>query len=330
MKKFLICIVMLLSCIPRDNATAGHLDTSGFFDVVANYNRDTRDGVGVGLGQLEVALERGLSDEVSVAVAIAYNDEDESFDLGSAEIGVDLYRNPHAFISSLGLVAGRFDVPFGIDCRCYGSMDRKLVTAPVVVERTHNFWSEEGFAVRVRFGAGSLVVFGVDGFGTDAHTSEEDDSIPAADNDTSETVTISAVAFGGRLGIDVGTWLELGTSFASGRSDSYDDDMQRLGFDLQFSVKDFDLIGEYIYDSHTKPDAEIINKGYYVQALQSIRRVFIVGRYGAVRTASSGSIEQVSVGAGYSLVEGVEVRLELLHDSENETVGGKLQVVAGF
>jgi len=330
MKKFLICIVMLLSCIPRGNATAGHVDVSGFFDVVADYNRDTRDGVGVGLGQLEVALERDLSDEVSVAVAIAYNDEDESFDLGSAEIGVDLYRNPDGFISSLGLVVGRFDVPFGIDCKCYGSMDRKLVTAPIVVERTHNFWSEEGFAVRVRFGAGSLVVFGVDGFGTDAYTSEEGDSIPAADSDTSETIAISAVAFGGRLGIDVGTGLELGTSFASGRSDSYDDDMQRFGFDLQYSLRSFALKGEYLYDSHTRPRGRSISRGFYAHALYGIQRAFFAGRIGAVKTGAGESVEQLSAGAGYSIMEEVELRFELLHSSERESIRAIFQIVAGF
>ena len=73
-------------------------------------------------------------------VAIAYNDDESKFELGAAILDLHLFSSngdnhlKGLQITHSSLQVGLFDVPFGIDYKSYASVDRKLISAPRVVE----------------------------------------------------------------------------------------------------------------------------------------------------------------------------------------------------
>jgi hypothetical protein len=56
----------------------------------------------------------------------------------------------------------------------------------------------------------------------------------------------------------------------------------------------------------------------------------VTGRYGSFKPGDEEWIGQFSLGGGYSIVEGVQVRLETLISENSEDNQNYLQLVAGF
>jgi hypothetical protein len=270
-----------------------------------------------------------LSDRAEVEVAVAYNADDGLFELGCAILNLNMYEGEQ-FVSSVGISAGQFDVPFGVDLGYYPSPDRKLVTGPMAVAYTHDGWNDLGFTFNMETTAGNLVVFGVNGFESSAEVLDEVASLAAGEDVFEEIDTSPSNAIGARLGITPMADLEVGVSFANGWNMSNRPEMSLLGADLQYSVFNFDFKGEYISHTVNRSIAKETNNGYYFQSTYNFSRAFLVARYGSFQADGEDWINQGTFGAGYVIVDGVEARFETLFNSHSDENVNTLQMVASF
>jgi hypothetical protein len=309
------------------------LEISGFFDAVSSYQSSQDDKVDFAMNQAEIDIESAISERASAAMAVAYNGESGNFELAVAELGLNLYASEESAISTVDVGLGQFDIPFGIDFHEYASPDRKLITGPVAVDHTHEGWNDFGFYLSAESSPANFVAYLVNGFESSAEmlslvlneeTNEEEEAVV-------EIETTPAYAFGTRIGFTQFSGFELGTSFALGMNESGKSEMLLWGADLQYALSDFEFKGEFVYHSRNRSVEEENNRGYYAQASYGGLGDFtLVGRYGSFKANGGDWAGQTSLGAGYSLFDGVEIRFEMLFDSDSENNLQLLQFVAGF
>ena len=93
----------------------------------------------------------------------------------------------------------------------------------------------------------------------------------------------------------------------------------------------FALRGEYILHSLNRSLEEENNRGYYLQGTFNIlEKAFITSRYGSFKADGSQWIGQVSIGTGYAIADGVELRMEsLINETSNDNTT-IFQLAAGF
>jgi hypothetical protein len=310
---------------------ASGLQISGFFDVVGRHQSSADDKTEFGLGQAEVDLESELPDRAAVAVAIAYNADEALFELGAAELGINVYGSEESLVTSLDVTGGQFDVPFGIDYHVYRSIERKLVTAPLVVDLTHGGWNDAGLRLNLESAYGNLVCYWVNGFESSVEVLDEVQTLATGEDVYEEVDTSPANAIGTRLGITPLGWMGFGGSFAAGWNASGKSEMSLVGLDLQLNMFNLELKGEFIAHSLNRTIAEENNRGYYVQGLYHVLdRAFVVGRYGSFKPDQQNWHGQGSIGFGYALTDGVELRWESLISETSEDNQNIVQLVAGF
>ena len=282
------------------------------------------------MGQVEVDIEANIAEKTVIGAAIAYDNETETFGLGAFTVDFHLFDsegshfNPVSGIDHSGVIVGQFDVPFGIDWHVYPSIDRKLVSAPIIIENTHDGWNDYGlqfYAENNRFNA---IAYGANGF---SYETGETDAF-------GEPVMAEiSVASGGRLGISLNQYMEIGGSYAGFFNNSSKIDMSLAGADVQFNYENLSLKGEYIAFS-TALDSDVSNKsnGFYGQGLYKINDIFLVGRYGvfSVDEDAVDDINRISIGAGWAVLDGGEVRVEHQINSEVGDDLTFLQLVVGF
>ena len=146
-----------------------------------------------------------------------------------------------------------------------------------------------------------------------------------------EIDTSPAWAFGTRFGVAPIGVFEIGSSFAMGMNASDEDEMVLWGTDVQSSFFNFELKGEYIFHSYNRSLEQTNDRGYYFQATYNIvDRAFVTSRYGSFKPDGNDWIGQFSLGGGYSIFEGVQLRLETLIAENSEDNQNYLQLVAGF
>lgn len=319
-----------------ENDVIGGLEISGFLDVISTYQRKVADNSEFGLGQAEVDLANELSDNITAEIAIAYNNETGNFELGAALIDIHLFgggeKHTRGFaIDHSFIVAGQFDVPFGIDYYVYPSIDRKLVTSPMAVDLTHGGWNDFGLQFGLNATHGNLIVYAINGFEASAEVLDEVETLSTG-IDTYETIDTSpANAFGTRLGIAPFSGLEFGSSFATGYNESGKSEMLLWGADFQYSISALELKGEFIYHSLNRSIAEENNRGYYVQTSYDIlEQVFVTARYGSFKPDGAQWYGQFSLGAGYTLSGDVGLRFETLISENSSDNLNIMQLVAGF
>jgi hypothetical protein len=189
-------------------------------------------------------------------------------------------------------------VPFGLDWKVYPSVFRKLVSGPLVVERTHGFWNDygvQGYAENRWFNA---VVFGLNGFGYDRPGSQE-----------SVEMNLSS---GGRLGFKPFSLLEVGTSYSGFMDNRNRLDMTLLGQDFQLAYRALTLKGEYITHKMGLADGKkMTESGLYAEGLYDFGRFFLVGRYDTFSPwGGERRLSQFSSGIGWVVLKGCEVRFE--------------------
>lgn len=330
--------------MPRNDVLAtevesslGGIEWSGFFDVVGGFQSSADDETEFGLGQLEVDLASKLADNVAIEAAIAYNADDGLFEVGAALIDIHFFGSDGGHVrQGFGidhsfLVAGQFDVPFGIDYHVYPSPDRKLVTGPMVVDMTHGDWNDVGFQFGIEASHGNFVFYMVNGFEASVEVIDEAATLATGIETMEEVETTPANAIGTRLGIAPFSWLEVGTSLATGWNVSGQSEMALVGMDLQFAMAGFELKGEYIAHSVNRTIAEENNRGYYAQATYNILdRAFVTTRYGSVKPEGSEWIGQISIGAGYNIADALGLRIETVINESSDNNQTILQMVAGF
>ncbi len=331
-----------MNMVPSDKSEGaekqfGDIEFSGFVDVQAGHQSHVSDKAEFGLGQAELDLTRELSEHTGAEVAIAYNNETGNFELGAAIIDIHFSTNEdeshllaNSTVDHSYIVAGQFDVPFGIDYNFYPSSDRKLVTAPVIVDLSHGGWNDFGVQVGLDMKYGNFVGYWVNGFESSAEVIDNAQTLALGVTTYEEVDTSPVDAFGTRIGITPIDWLEFGSSFALGLNASSQTEMMIGGGDIQMSVGDFHLKGEYIYHSANKSVAPQDVQGYYIQMTYNTSWGFLVGRYGAYQPQGYSSNSESSVGAGYVIDEGLEIRAEQVLNENSDKNKTLLQLVASF
>lgn len=298
------------------------LQIVGFGDLLATF-QDENDGRTFDIGQAEVDLESELTNGFVIALAIAY--DEGSFAIGSFTADYNVWSASESTLSILRINnvtigGGQYDVPFGIDYHVYPSIDRKLVSSPLVVENTHDSWNDCGGYASAEASWGNVTAFVANGFcyeGEDPHGDE--------------LCTENDLAVGGRLGLTPHESAEIGGSVASVAGRNGTADMLLAGADIQFSIANFELKGEYIahrFDSHE--GTHLTNDGYYLQGVYGIGDWYLVGRYGEFRpNQRSADIARMSAGIGRSINDIIELRLEY-QANEAAKDAAVFQVAFGF
>lgn len=312
------------------------LEISGFFDVVNTYDRTEGDNTNFGLGQAEIDLANQLADNVAVEIAVAYIPEDGVFEVGAAIIDIDLFSSEGArhvrssIIDHSSVIVGQFDVPFGLDYFDYASVDRKLISAPLVVDFTHGQWNDFGVQFVMDSKYGNFVAYFVNGFEASAEVIDQVATLATGIDVYEDVNTTPANAFGTRVGFKLLSQLEIGSSFAVGLNKSDKSEMSLWGADMQLNFDFISFKGEYINHSLNRSVAKEDNKGYYFQTIGTINNFFITGRYGSFKPDGADWIGQFSIGGGYAIAENVEIRLESLFNENSDLNQTVFQMVTGF
>jgi flagellar biosynthesis chaperone FliJ len=302
------------------------LEISGFGDFLATIPEDNSEGNNFGFGQAEVDLETSFDEVIGVAAAICY--EDEGFELGAFTVDFRLFGTeedhvvPVEGVETSGIIAGQFDVPFGIDYNVYPSIDRKLVSPPLVVENTHDCWNDYGVQAYIGTQWFNGVVYGTNGFGYEGLET------PGQEIGTK-------YAFGTRWGATPVELIEVGGSYAGFINENDEFDMALYGADLQFGMDGFSLKGEFIaHQLGSTGDYAVTNTGFYAQGMYDFGRFFIVSRYGMFipdDDLGSDDLTRFSGGAGWVIRRSCELRFEYQansgDDAENQSF---LQLAVGF
>ncbi len=325
-----LCLVLTVSAIGEE------LEISGFFDVVGNYQTSTDDKTSFGLGQAELDIAKKLSENISIMTAIAYNSDDGVFELGAAIIDIHLFggegerQNSMFCVKHSGIVVGQFDVPFGIDYNVYASIDRKLVSPPLVCGHTHEGWNDFGIQFNINWQYFNYVAYAVNGIKSSYEVNETNQILTPSLSIGDEVITTPANTFGTRIGLTPILDLEVGGSVAIGLNQSNESEMLMFGGDLQLAFADFSFKGEYIQHFHNRTIEEETSKGYYFQALYNINQIFLTGRFGAFQQDDADWIDRYTFGAGYQIANAVELRLETTINKDSDNNTNTLQLVGGF
>ncbi len=293
-----IIAFLLLVSATSSPARETALSITGFGDALYTAPRDSAD-VPFSIGQIELDISSALSERTRISAAVAYNGTDDTF--GSGEFFVEFllsgaglgHFRPIRGIDHSGIIAGQFDVPFGIDWEVYASIDRKLVSVPLAVENTHHLWNDVGLQVHFDAGMVNGVVYGVNGF--------------------SEDETDIRYARGGRLALKPLPFLEFGGSYAGFVRSGGETDMSLAGADVRASYGPLALRGEYITRKRgLSGDSESTDYGYYTEGLLSAGRAFLVSRYDFYSSGGPGTGREsrTCLGAGWALLENCETRVE--------------------
>jgi hypothetical protein len=275
-------------------------------------------------------LSNSIEEKIGIDVAIAYDPESEAFGLGAFTVDLHLFGEDGSHfrrggLDHSGIILGLFDVPFGIDWRVYPSIDRKLVSFPLVVENTHDAWNDYG--VQAYFGKGilDLTLFVVNGFDYETANDQNDPDVDA-------TVVEMQYSYGGRLAIKPYHATEVGFSYSGFLNNVNHLDMTMLGTDIQIGYRAFCFKSEAIIHILGLDDYNsITNGGFYLQGLFEYNRFFLVGRYNFFSyTDINGSEKRrFDVGMGWEILKGAELRVE--HQfCEKEQGATFIQMVVGF
>ncbi len=307
--------------IAINNSTT--VEMFGFADLLATF-RNKSDGSTFDIGQAEIDLRSDFTDHFTMALAIAYGEGVFTIGAFTADYTAwsvsDEASSTPLGIKNISIGGGQYDVRFGIDWHVYASIDRKLVSTPLVVENTHNSWNDMGVYASAEAARGNVSIFVVNGF---CHEGIYPDG--------EEFTAHNDLAMGGRLGMTPQEFVEVGGSIAtiSGLDDSHE--MLLVGADFRFSMAEVEIKGEYItHRLESKVYREFSNDGYYVQAVYGIGEWYLVGRYGEFRSEQrSTDLARLSAGIGYTCNDRIALRLEYqANDSIDDTAF--FQVAFGF
>jgi hypothetical protein len=292
---------------------------SGFGDIQYN-RRNSLTGSSFGLGQFELDMETSLHEKVDIATGIAYDNESGSFFIGTFVVSVNL-REFDGY-PSVTASAGQFDVPVGHDWQHYASPDRPLVSAPLVVDYAHGQWNDLGAQLHLAWTNFRLSVFMVNGDGCSGLCADIPD-----ENELNE------VAFGARTVAEFPGGIEWAVSAAQVKTDVMAMHRRFIGSDITFNRSDFELTAEVMHAATRLADGQEANVlGYYFRAVYDYQQWYLVGRYDSARIEADENLPYsgVSLGLGYRIVDGCELRLEQKQGINNTANDTFLQLLVRF
>jgi hypothetical protein len=308
---------------------SGHLDVRAVEGNVAVGNNDFQ------IGQFVLDLSSDVSENITAAMEVAYASEarDVVLDEAYAEWRFTDRKRPRRYdpigMLQTGIIVGQFDVPFGLDWRSYSSIDRHLVSVPLVIASTHRGWNDVGVQFFGKTTWANWAVYAVNGFGTSpalrlGETSYSLPPLAAADvvAGASSSELVPDEAFGGRAGLFLNDNIEIGTSFAAGYGAGSDQQSRMFAFDASATFTDFALKGEFISRRQDLPAGREFDLGYYVNGLYQWGRQFGVLRGDAYRPDGGPTDFAASAGAGYIVNAYAQLRVEyrLAEGSSNDAI----------
>jgi hypothetical protein len=308
---------------------SGHLDVRAVEGNVAVGNNDFQ------IGQFVLDLSSEVSQNITAAMEVAYASEARDVVLDEAYVEwrfTDRQRpRRHDPIGMLqtGLLVGQFDVPFGLDWRSYRSIDRHLVSVPMVIANIHRGWNDVGVQFFGKTTWANWALYAVNGFGTSpalrlGETSYSLPPLAAADGvaGASSSELVPDEAFGARAGLFFDENIEFGTSFAAGYGDGSDQQSRMFAFDATATFADFALKGEFISRRQDMPTGRENDLGYYISGLYQWGRQFGVLRGDAYRPDDGPTNFATSAGAGYIVNDNAQLRVEyrLAEGKSNDTI----------
>jgi len=291
------------------------IEISGFGDV-AYTSQEKRFET----GQVEVDLGADIDERASVEAAIAL--EEEGFGLGAFAVDLHLAGPGEGSfwvaenIEAAGVVVGQFDVPFGIDWQVYPSVDRKLVSGPIAVQNTHDGWNDYGIQGYLETDQVSAVAYVTNGFGYENAEGAE---------------MGMKMATGGRVGVRVHPQVTVGGSYAGFVNEDNALDATLTGIDVQASTGRVSAKAEYIVQKlGVAGHDEVTHTGFYGQGTYDLVTHFLVARYGRYEADGGSAATRLSLGGGWRVLEGCELRIERQLNSDDEDNLFLLQLVVGY
>jgi hypothetical protein len=304
------------------------ISVSGFLDVVGGYRNSQQDHTNLSILEAEVDFAAAPSDKIELATSITLQPETGAMELTWATAAFSLMSAEHGVITGATLTTGLFNPAFGVDCRRNNAQCRKLVSAPTVVQLTHQGWADVGVQFDLEGPYANFAAYAVNGFEPSADVMQDVIDLTTGLGDTLDVSPSNAL--GTRLGLKPISNLELGGSFAVGFNKSDQDEMLMAGADLNFTWSGFDVQSEYIFHSINRSILRQDNQGFYVQPTYTFGRAFATMRYDSFRAEGHDRASRFTIGGGYAVATGVELRLETVFADDtrnNETI---MQVFAGF
>ncbi len=297
------------------NKTLQKIIFSGFGDFLTKIDNDDSKQV-FEIGQAELSFEYPFSDKTNLSLAIAYNGE-------SFEIGAFFYEHliqKENSQNSYSFIIGQFDVPFGIDWQVYPSIDRNLISSPLIVSETHDGWNDLGVNVNFENNIFSGSIYTINGFTHEC--SNIDNNLIISENN---------YAIGSQITFKIKENLSIGGSIAyiDDKNNLYD--MNLYGTDFLWSHKNLSLKAEYIRHANTNgSDKNFHDDGYYLQSKYDFSKFYIVNRISSYRHINEEIIYQYSSGAGITIQENVIARAEWHHETKDNKNELFLQLAFGY
>lgn len=304
------------------------MTVSGFVDVIGSYSNSQQDHTNISILEAEIDFSATPSQKVELATSVTLEPETRSMELTWATAAFNLVETPQGMITRATLTTGLFNPAFGIDCRRNNAECRKLASAPLVVQLTHQGWGDVGVQFDLEGPFANISAYVVNGFEPSEEVMQDVIDLTTGLGDTVDVSPSNA--FGTRLGLKPITNLELGGSFAVGFNKSDQDEMVMTGADLDFSWNALRIESEYIVHSVNRSILKQDNRGFYVQPTCTFGRTFATVRYDSFKAEGHDRAERFTIGGGYQIADGVEFRLETAladHGHNNETT---TQVFVGF
>ncbi len=306
----LTLIIRILAILPT--VVLAQFQFSGFADILLINYLNHPPNPEVQYGQFELDLTTIIKPGVNFEGAIAYNSETETFEVGAGFIeliftGSDGSHHARGeYIDHMGLSIGRFDVPFGIDWQYIASPDRRLVSAPLLNEKSINSWNDMGLNFHVVLGQVHLTSFLVNG-------------------------ASRGFAAGGRIACSPSKMLQLGTSyFAQTKSTEFGNRPQVFGADIQTFTGPLTTRMEVHYSqdifegNFNIADSVDAHQGFYIQSNLDLTNIFsypivLIGRYDDWSTTTINQKScRMTLGAAYIVNDALEIRVEYLEDTEDD------------
>jgi len=314
--------------------TAG-IGISGFFDVVTAFNQPSHEISRFSLNQAELDLTKEVSPTINALLAVCYCSASSTFGVGVATIDIQPFNFSEKSwgvlgkVEAVGLIAGQFDVPFGIDWQQYGSISRKLTTMPSICSETHAGWNDIGLQAYFNTERLNLTAFAVNGFESSFEVTDSGLAIELDVNLGDEINTTPSNAFGARLGIKPIPQAEIGISFAEGLNKSDKVEMYLWGVDSRLTVGNLIAQAEYITHSKNRSISTEKTNGYYIQSEYMFGWLGLTGRFDRIQPMPDGPwSEYISVGNILQIYQAAQIRFEyrLNEGAERDIFYGQLAV----
>lgn len=328
----LVLVVLPIQVSLGQTVNGPSIDVSGHLDVRAVQGNTSVKNNDFQIGQFVIDLSSRVNEQVTATMEIAYADEARDVVVDEAYADWTLFRwNGYSRLDPIGVtrtgfIVGQFDVPFGLDWRVYSSIDRHLVSVPLVIAETHQGWNDLGVQFYTHLSWANVSVYAVNGFGTSpALRLEENDVLPprliASEEEAADNI-IPNEAYGARFGLYMSDKVEFGTSFAAGYGEDNDQQSRMFAFDCTMAFDELELKGEFISRRRDFSSGRWDDLGYYIQGVYAWGKQFGVVRGDVYRPDGGPANFSTSAGAGYIVRKNAQLRVEyrMAEGSSNDTI----------